>query len=335
VKRANEVLVGVVVLAAVGLTVAGSFWLSRARFGGTDQLREARFRAIGGLNSGDEVSLQGVGIGRVEAITLGDRNWVNVVMRLRRDARVPAQPVAIIKSTTLFGDWGVELVSRPEVPDDPEVRRQVEEAAAAGADRWPGATLPDIGQLTASATRIAGDIAVISGRVQDAFDSTSAARLRSAMIDLSNLSRALARIARTQESTLTRIGGNLDTGTATLGRTAASLERAAARADSATSRDQLQRILSSTDSVAQDLTTVARNLRGISASAASQQDAFARIIAHADSILARIDAGEGTVGRLTRDPALYNEALQTVRTMREILEDMKANPRKYFTFSVF
>lgn len=334
-KRANEALVGVVVLVAVAVTVAGSVWLSQARFGSSDQIQEARFRVIGGLEAGDGVSLRGVGIGRVEAIRLGDSNWVNVTMRLRGDARVPPDPVAIVKSTTLFGDWGVELASYADVPEDPEVRRQVEEAAAMGADRWPGATLPDIGQLTASATRIAGDIAVISGRVQDAFDSSSAARLRSAMFDLSRLSRALANIARSQESTLTRIGGNLDTGTAALGRTAASLERAAARADSATSRDQLQRILTSTDSVAQDLTMVARNLRGISTSAASQQDAFARIIAHTDSIVARLDAGEGTLGRLSRDTTLYNEAVQTVRSLRSMLEDMQRNPRKYFSFSVF
>jgi phospholipid/cholesterol/gamma-HCH transport system substrate-binding protein len=334
-KRANEILVGGVVLVAVALVVVGSAWLSQARFGRQDQVREARFRVIGGLKAGDGVSLRGVGIGRVDAISLGERNWVNVTLRLRHDAEVPAQPVAIISSTTLFGDWGVQISSRADLPDDPEVRRQVDEAVAAGADRWPGATLPDIGQLTASASRIAGDIAVISGRVEDAFDSTSAARLRSAFLDLSRLSRALANIARSQESTLTRIGGNLDTGTAALSRTVGALERAASRADSATSRDQLQRILTSTDSAAQDLTAVARNLRGISSAAATQQDAFARIIAHTDSILARIDAGQGTLGRLTRDTTLYAEAVQTVRSLREMLADMQRNPRKYFSFSVF
>ena len=43
-----------------------------------------------------------------------------------------------------------------------------------------GAALPDVGQLTAQAGRIASDIATISSRVQDAFDSTSAERLKGA-----------------------------------------------------------------------------------------------------------------------------------------------------------
>lgn len=334
-KRANEVLVGVVVLAAVAVLVVGSVWLSQARFGRSDLIREARFRSIGGLQKGNPVLLRGVRIGRVEDIALGDSNWVNVLLRLRRETRLPAQPVAIIRSTTLFGDWGVDISSRDALPPDPEVRRQLADAARAGAQRWPGATVPDVGQLTAQAGRIASDIAVISGRVQDAFDSTSAARLRGAFLDLSRLSRQLAEITRTQQTTLNRVGENIDTGTAALARSAQALQRATARADSATSREQLQRIMTRTESITGDIADVASNLRTLSGTAARQQAAFDSIVSHTDSILSRLERGEGTLGRLARDTTLYHESLQTVRTLHAMLEDMKQNPRKYFSFSVF
>ena len=113
------------------------------------------------------------------------------------------------------------------------------------------------------------------------------------------------------------------------------LARTARRADSATSRDQFQRILSNTDSVSGDLRQIASNLRGFTGAAASQQEAFARIIAHTDSVLARVEAGEGTLGRLTSDTTLYTESVQTVRELRQLLQDMRANPRRYFSFSVF
>ncbi len=334
-KRANESLVGATVLGALALVVAGSVWLSQARFGRNDQLAEGRFRNIGGLQAGNPVLVHGVRVGRVEAVRLGDGNWVNVGFRIAGATALPAQPAAIISSTTLFGDWAVEIVPRGELPDDPEVRRQVAEAVAAGQDRWPGATLPAIGELTAQAGRIAGDIATIAGRVEAAFDSTSARRLQSAFVDLSNLSRRLGQIVSNQQEALTAIGENLGTGSASLARGAASLERTLARADSATGNRQLQNILTHADSMTADLQQVAANLRAVSGVAASQQQAFARIIRNTDSILGRVQAGEGTLGRLTRDTLLYTESVQAVTTLRMMLQDMQRNPRKYFSFSVF
>jgi phospholipid/cholesterol/gamma-HCH transport system substrate-binding protein len=334
-KRANETLVGAVVLGAVAVLAAGSIWLSQLRVGGTDQIASARFRTIGGLKTGSPVLLRGVRIGRVTGVALGEQNWVNIELTLRSDVEVPQRPAAVVSSTTLFGDWAVNLGTDENLPNDPEIVRQIAEARRAGGDRWPGATLPDIGELTAQAGRIAGDLALIADRVEDAFDSTSAQRLRSAFLDLSNLSRRLSQIATRQQEALIRIGDNLDTGTASLARTAQSLERTVRRADSATNRDQLARILGHTDAITGDLQQVAASLRDLTGAAAEQQEALARIIANTDSVLMRANAGEGTIGKLSRDSTLYNESVQAVRTLREMLQDMRANPRRYFSFSVF
>jgi phospholipid/cholesterol/gamma-HCH transport system substrate-binding protein len=192
-----------------------------------------------------------------------------------------------------------------------------------------------VGQLTAQAGRIAGDIALIATRVNAAFDSSSAARLKSAFIDLARLSSVLRTIAQGQESTLAHIGGNLDTGTTLLAQSARSFARTALRVDSATSREQLQRILGHTDTVAADLSAVSTNLRSLSRAAAGQQQAFERIVARTDSMLERIQAGEGTLGRLSRDTTLYSETVSVVHTLRELLQDIQRNPRRYFSFSVF
>lgn len=333
-KRANESLVGAAVLGAILLLIGGSVFLSQVRLGGNDQLAEGRFRTIGGLQTGNPLLLRGVRVGRVDAISLGANNWVNVTFRIRGGAPIPAHPAAIISSATLFGDWGVDLVAR-EDSLDPEVRRQLTEAVTAGSDRWPGATLPDIGELTAQAGRIANDIALIASRVTDAFDSTSASRLRSAFLDLSNLSRRMSQIVSRQQDALTTIGANLDTGTSALARGATALERTLNRADSATSGEQLQRILGHTDTVTADLRAVAANLRAVSGVAARQQESIGRIISNTDSVLARLESGQGTLGRLSRDTTLYSESVQAVKSLREMLQDMQRNPRKYFSFSVF
>jgi len=159
-KRADEVLVGVVVLIGIAVTIAGSVWLSEVRLGASDIVREARFRSAGQLQVGNPVLLRGVKIGRVEAVRLDStaRNqWVRVTLRLKGTEKLPNDPVAIIFSATLFGDWAVQLLDRADLPNDPEVRRQVNEAALGAGRTLPGAALPDIGQLTAQAGRIAGE----------------------------------------------------------------------------------------------------------------------------------------------------------------------------------
>ena len=334
-RRTDEALVGGAVLAAIAVVVAGSVWLSQLRFGGHDLLREVRVRSIGGLQVGDPVLLRGVRIGRVERIELADSDWVTVRLRMRGGTTLPSHPVALFVTTTLFGDWSVALTSRANMPDDPAVRRAIDEASRGAGSRLPGAALPDVGQLTAQAGRIAGDIALIASRVQDAFDSGSAARLKGAFRDLSRLSGVLRAIAQGQESTLTRVGSNLDTGTALLAQTARSIARTASRMDSATSSAQLQRILGHTDTITSELTSVSSDLKRLAGSAASQQLAFEHIVARTDSMLARIQAGEGTLGRLSRDTTLYSETVETVRSLRALLQDIQKNPRRYFQFSVF
>ena len=337
-KRADEVLVGVVVLAGIAVAVAGSVWLSEVRVGTSDIVYEARFRSAGQLQVGNPVLLRGVKIGRVEVVRLDStahNQWVRVTLRLKGTEKLPSDPVAIIFSATLFGDWAVQVLDRPDVPKDPEVLRQLADAKLGAGRTWPGATLPDVGQLTAQAGRIAGDLATIASRVQAAFDSSSAEKLRGAFRDFSTLSRTLSRLASKQDSVLGRIGNNLDTGTQSLRRFAVSIERAANRADSATDRDQLRRILSRADSVSGDLRASAVDLRELAAAARGQQETFVRIATNLDSIVGRVLAGEGTLGRLTRDTTLYVEAVGAVRDLRLLLQEVKTNPRKYFQFSVF
>jgi phospholipid/cholesterol/gamma-HCH transport system substrate-binding protein len=327
--------VGIAVLAGIFLAVAGAIWLSEARFGRGELLGSARFKSIGGLGVGDPVMLRGVRIGRVKNIALGVGDWVDVDFELDEGIRLPQGPVAIIFSSSMFGDWSVQVLSDRSLPDDPEVRRQVTDAVAAGRDRWPGATLPDVGQLTAEAGRIAGSIAIVANRFQDAFDSTSAVRLKQAFTDLSRLSGVLSRIARDQERTLGRIGGNLDTGTSALARSALALSRTVARADSATDRAQLRSILNNTEAITADIRTAAGDIQALSGAARQQQETFTRIVARADSLLEAVQQKQGTLGLLLRDTTLYAEATSAVQALRQLLADIQRNPRRYFSFSVF
>src|SRR5437879_8830114 len=182
-KRENEFAVGVVVIAAFAVVVAGALWLSGAHLGRTEAVYTARFRTVGGLGVGDPVVRRGVGVGRVEAIRLASGNWVEADLKIYAGTQPPPKPAVIAASASLFGEWAASLVSLDQLPNDPNIKQAITEAQAVGSGKWPGATLPDIGQLTAQASRIATDIATAADRIQSALDSGAATERRRSIQD--------------------------------------------------------------------------------------------------------------------------------------------------------
>jgi len=335
VKRENEFVVGLVVVVAFISVVAGALWLSGAHIGRTEAIYTARFRTVGGLGVGNPVVLRGVRVGRVEAIRLASGNWVEADLRIYAGVALPQRPAVVATSVSLFGEWAASLVSADQPPDDPNVRRALAEAQAAGGGRWPGATLPDIGQLTAQAGRIANDIATVSARVQTAFDSEAVTELRRSIKDFGMIADRLARAADEQAGNIGTVGQNLSKGSTALARAATVLESTLGRVDTATNQGQLAMILNNASAASQDVRAASQDLRDLLDATHRSQESFVRVFVSADTILSRIANRSGTLGLLVADSALYRETTLTMIQLRQLLSDVQANPRKYFTFSVF
>jgi phospholipid/cholesterol/gamma-HCH transport system substrate-binding protein len=337
VKRENEFAVGLVVIAALALVVGGALWLSGAHLGKTEAVYTARFRTVGGLGAGSPVVLRGVRVGRIEAIRLAPGNWVEADIKIYSGVTPPAKPAVIAASASLFGEWAATLISSDPPPADPNIRQALEEAqtAAGSSGKWPGATLPDIGQLTAQASRIATDIGTVAARVQSAFDSEAVMDLRRSIHDFGQVADRLARVTNEQADVIGDVGSNLQHGSEALSRAAIDLKTTLGRVDTATNQGQLATILNNTAATSTDLRSASQDFRQLMAAANRNQESLVRVLQNADTILSRISNRSGTLGLLVADSALYRETTLTMIQLRQLLSDIQANPRKYFTFSVF
>jgi phospholipid/cholesterol/gamma-HCH transport system substrate-binding protein len=333
-KRRNEFLVGLVLLLSVAAVVGGALWLSEADIGRGEEMHVARFRTVGGLTPGAPVTYRGVRVGRVEAIRLADQ-FVEADLRVFQGVDLPSNPAVIAASQSLFGEWSATIVSRDQSQDDPNVRVMLAETARPGGDRWPGATLPDVGQLTAQAGRIATDIAAVAARVQETFDSNAVASLRQSIKDFGEIAAKLERFTEAQTSRLNQVTGNVERTSNAILNASGHLENTLARVDSATADGQLQEVLNNARAGSGDLRQSAAELRAFLATLHGQDSTLVHTLLAADSALSRIQNGQGTLGLLSKDPGMYNETIETMQEMRRLIADIQMNPRKYFKFSVF
>jgi phospholipid/cholesterol/gamma-HCH transport system substrate-binding protein len=334
-KRENEFTVGLVVIVAFAVIVAGALWLSGAHIGKTEAVYTARFRTVGGLGIGAPVVLRGVRVGRVEAIRLTPGNWVEADLKIYSGVTLPEKPVVIAASASLFGEWAATLLPMGQLPDDPNVRQVIAEAAMGAGSKWPGATLPDIGQLTAQASRIATDIAVVANRVQSAFDSDAVMALRRSIHDFGQVADHLLRVTNEQAEILGSVGANLRQGSNVLAHAATDLSTTLGRVDSATNKGQLETILNNSMATSQDLRAASQNMREFMEAAHRNQESLVRVLVSADTVMSRIANRSGTLGLLISDSTLYTETALTMIQLRQLMADIQANPRKYFSFSVF
>jgi phospholipid/cholesterol/gamma-HCH transport system substrate-binding protein len=335
VKRSNEFAVGLAVLAALALVIGGALWLSETDVNQKQATYTARFRTVGGLGVGGPVTLRGVRVGRVEAIRLVEDEWVETEFSIDRTVELPGRPAVISASASLFGEWSANIVAFEPLPNDPNLRNALIESDAAGGEAWPGATLPDIGELTAQASRIAGDVGDITARIGQAFDSTALASMQQSVKDLAAISQRLVVFANAQTSRIDRVSANVATTSDAFAGVAQTFSQAVTRLDSATADRQLQDIMDNGRASSQDLRRAAADLRSVMAAARENEVSLVRVLQQADSLMTRIQQGNGTLGMLATDSSLYRETTATVIQFRELLTDIQANPRKYLKISVF
>ena len=62
---------------------------------------------------------------------------------------------------------------------------------------------------------------------------------------------------------------------------------------------------------------------------------FSKTANQLNSVVSGIQKGEGSLGKLTKDEELYNNLTKTTSSLNQLVEDMKANPKRYVNISVF
>lgn len=288
----REITVGSIVMLAIVLFIAGTMWLRGKSFM-PDDLITMQFANIGNLKEASAVRISGVALGKVQSIEFVEPGKVLVKAALDRPINLRRDASARIFTVSLAaGDNAIAI--------DPGTAAE---------------PLPD------------GAIIMGSGEVQlgDLMSSLSA-RAESVMTSVQNLvspemSRrieetmaALQGTLRATQTTMQLYGDPNRGPAAELNRTLIQFRTLSAELERTLANPSLQNALNRSDSLT-------RNLQAMSEKLAATGDEL-------QQLLARINRGEGTLGKFATDSSLYFGMVKATAQLDSLMAEIKRNPGK-------
>ena len=334
--RRSELLVGSVVLAGLFVAVFGTLWLQGKRFGSTETEIHVLIRDAGQLAVGNSVKFRGVSIGQVGGISVEPGGAaVRIALLLQGDWILEQDAAVVIAPESMFGDWQAEIVTRSRFPRFDFYEVPADARFDGGIRMLGGFTLPDLSRLTAVADEVAQNLASLTDRFDRAFSDESADQLAQAIDNMEKLTATLRDVVDEQSVRFTGIAEDVRTSTS---------EIATALTHARGSLERIDNVLASgdVDSIIANTRAITDDLRDVSGDISSATDNLTETLALADStmsslsrITARVERGEGSLGRLISDTAFATRAEGLLEELSLLMQDLRANPRKYVRLSIF
>ncbi|HUE77303.1 MAG TPA: hypothetical protein VMM83_05120, partial [Longimicrobiales bacterium] len=199
----------------------------------------------------------------------------------------------------------------------------------------PGYSLPDVSRLTAVADRIAENLAVITDRIDIAFTDETAVNIRQAIENIQEVTSRLTGLVEVQGRTVENLAIGLETTTQTLNEAASTAGRAFAQIEAAIAQGELTAIVDNVEEITAQMDSLSSALvivsRELGSAVTSADTAFMSLA----QLMAAVEAGEGTLGRLVQDTTLYTDLVTTNNLVQDLLRDFQRNPQKYINLRVF
>ncbi len=309
----REAKIGILIILTIGFSIWGYSFLRGQRIFTASVYYYVMYEDLGGLVESADVILSGYPIGHVDNIRFVDINHLSVRLSVERRFNLPRGTVARISSSDILSGRTIEILpgSSAEMhsPGD-TIRGEIE---------------PDLLQA------ISNHLIPLTTRAGDMM-----ASMDSILVILQSLLDQDFRTTFTQ---------TIDD----IGLTVSSLQRSVYSADTLLTHQEsrFNRILDNLESISgnvagsnEDINTILNNFASISDSLAQAELIYTvnrlnDILSETAQVMARIEKGEGSLGKLVSDEQLYNNLESATENLDLLLIDLKERPGRYLNFSIF
>lgn len=300
----KEVKIGIYAIVILLCAWAGIRFLSGVDVFGRHAVYYAHYEQVNGVQNAAAVMIRGVKIGKVSEIRVSpdDPTSVEVVLSIPRSYRLPVDSEAKIFSTSIMGSKAIEIV------------------------------------LGSSSEILESGSDINSGYTKDL--------MAVADSELDYYKDKITTLVENFNATLKSLNSLVDNNNKSITEALAHLNSITAGLDGAIGKDkqQLADIVASIDKFTKALSensahidSIMTNVDSVTSALAEKNsgESLGESLAELNSVLAKINGGEGTVGRLICDEQLYANLNQASANLSALLADLKEHPKRYVHFSLF
>ena len=300
-KLSREIKTGIIVIGGILLFILGFSYLKSTPIFDDSKTFYVVYDHVGGLQPGTQVSINGYAVGKVNDIRFKDSSGkLLVTFSVDKSFEFSKNSPAELYDTGIIGGKGIQI--QPVFDGAPPAKN---------GDTLPSSTRPGLTEL------VQQKLTPLQLKIEGAV--THADSL------LFNFNQVLDE--NTRQNLRETISG-LKEVVASFQKTSNGLNDLLA--------DNRSRIDSTLDNIGQVSANLARLSDTLSTSGLGQTIAsLESTLGHLNSVLARMENGEGTMGRLLRDDSLYVNLNEASRQLELLLQDFRLNPKRYVNVSVF
>ncbi len=314
-KRYKQILIGVSFLLAIALFIWGYNFLKGKDIFNKQTVYIAKYHQVSGLEVSNPVLINGVRVGQVSKIYFAPDMSGDVIVEIMTHNKfpVPDNSVAKITSADLMGSKIIDL----RLGDSPDIAQDGDTLASSIEASLMDEVNAQVQPIKRKAENLLASIDTLVVAFHTIFNESARNNLRESF---DNINRSFSNIESATYS--------LDTLMVTEGSRVSSILQ---NIDSLTYTLQSNR---------KQFTAIINNFEMISDSLAKAdiQGTFNHInetLNELETVLAKINSGEGSMGMLLNDDSLYVELDRSAKELNLLLKDIRENPKRYVKFSLF
>ncbi|MEO8795105.1 MAG: MlaD family protein [Daejeonella sp.] len=305
----NETKVGVLAAVAIVILIVGYSFLKGNDVFSKENDFYAKYDRVDGLAVSKPVLVNGYQIGRVSKLTLLRSGQILAQFKISPEYAIPTNTIARLESTDLLGGKAIVF------------------------------------ELGSSSQYAAKGDTLNSNIQKNLIEQVEPVQKKAEQI-ISRLDSVLTSVNTTLSPEFQR---NFETSFASIARTLQTLEGTSRKVDGlvGTESSKIAGILGNLESISGNfknnnakITSIMNNLDKVSDDVAKAD--FARTITEANKAVAdlqviinKVNSGNGTLAQLINDPGMYNNLNNAAGNLDKLMIDLKANPKRYVSFSIF
>ncbi len=299
-KLTREIKTAILVIISILLFIWGYSFLKGKNLFDTSNKLFVVYENVAGLAPSAPVTLNGLTIGKVNAINIQTDGKLLVELSITNDFPISKSSIAEIYDSGLVG--GRQIAIKPNLTDT-NYTKSGDFLQASSKLGLADALAQQLEPLQYKVQKLLDNADAMVSNINDILDASTKQNLKSSIAELNKTLTEFSVASRNINEMIVNNKSKINSTMANIDKTSANFSKIS---------DSLSRA---------NLGQTVKNLE--------------KTLASVDKIMSDIERGNGTVGKLMKDDAMYTNFSKTSKELELLLQDLRLNPTRYVNVSLF